>query len=101
MDSGLPLADGAVIVASSGQLSCDLGGEAAILSMKDGLYYGLNAVGARIWELLQMPRRVAEIRDALVEEYAVGPEQCEQDLRELLERLAVAGLIEIRAETTA
>jgi hypothetical protein len=48
-----------------------------------------------------MPRRVAEIRDALLEEYAVGPERCEQDLRELLEQLSTAGLIEIRAETTA
>ena len=29
-------------------VSCDLVDEAAILNMKDGVYYGLNSVGARI-----------------------------------------------------
>ena len=33
-------------------VSCDLDGEAAILNIKDGVYYGLDPVGAKIWNLI-------------------------------------------------
>ncbi len=45
-----------------------------------GVYYGLNAVGASIWNLLQQPRTVSEIRDAILGEYEAEPQQCERDL---------------------
>jgi len=35
--------------------TCDLAGEAAILGLKNGIYYGLDPVGARIWNLIQTP----------------------------------------------
>jgi hypothetical protein len=31
---------------SQNQVSCNLGGEAAILNLKSGIYFGLNPVGA-------------------------------------------------------
>ena len=57
------------IVVHEGQVSSDLGGEVAILDLKGGTYYGLDAVGARIWSLIQEPKKVEEIRDILVSEY--------------------------------
>jgi hypothetical protein len=84
------------IVAAREQVSSDLGGEVAILDLKSGTYYGLDAVGARIWSLLQEPRTVEEIRDVLVREYEVDDERCERDLVALLQRLADEGLIEVR-----
>jgi len=88
-----------VVVASPDQLSCELGGEAAILNMKSGRYYGLDPIGARIWSLIQKPVKVAEVRDTLLEEYEVAAEQCEAELIGLLEKLAGAGLVEVHAET--
>ena len=44
------------MVATKDQVSCDLAGEAAILNIKSGVYYGLDPVGARIWNLMQEPR---------------------------------------------
>jgi hypothetical protein len=82
------------IVAAREQVSSDLGGEVAILDLKSGTYYGLDAVGARIWSLLQEPRTVEEIRDVLVREYEVDDERCERDLVALLQRLADEGLVE-------
>jgi hypothetical protein len=41
--------------ATRDQVSSDLKGEVAILDLKAGVYYGLDAVGARVWELLQGP----------------------------------------------
>ena len=82
-------------MAAKDQVSSDLGGEVAILDLKAGVYYGLDAVGARIWSLIQEPRTVNEIRDILLEEYEVEPERCERDLLVLLQRLADEGIIEV------
>ena len=83
-------------MAANDQVSSDLGGEVAILDLKAGVYYGLDAVGARIWSLIQEPITVNEIRDILLEEYEVEPERCEHDLLALLRRLADEGLVEVR-----
>jgi hypothetical protein len=85
--------DDSRFVVSPDQVSCDLGGEAAILHLKSAIYYGLDPVGARIWDLLRTPKTLAELRDAVVAEYEVDSETCERDLRDLLEKLAAAGLI--------
>jgi hypothetical protein len=89
------------VVAAKDQVSTDLGGEIAILDLKGGAYYGLDAVGARIWSLLQEPTTVREVRDVLVSEYEVEHDRCERDLIALLRRLAGEGLIEVRDETLA
>ena len=88
-----------IIVASKEQVSCDLAREMAILDVKSGTYYGLNAVGAWIWQLIQEPRTVYEVCDALLKEYEVEPERCERDLLALLQELADKGLIEVKDET--
>ena len=85
------------VVAAKDQVSSDLGGEVAILDLKAGMYYGLDAVGARIWSLIEEPRTVNEIRDILLKEYDVEPERCERDLLALLRRLADEGLVEVRS----
>jgi ornithine carbamoyltransferase len=87
------------VVAATNQVSSDLGGETAILNLKNSVYYGLDAVGTRIWELMQEPRTVNEIRDALLEEYEVEPDRCERDLLDLLDQLAAENLIEVTHET--
>ena len=83
------------VVASQNPVSANLAGEAVILDPDSGMYYGLNEVGARVWELIQEPKMVDEIRDALLAEYEVEPERCQQDLFALLQNLADKGLVEI------
>jgi hypothetical protein len=85
-----------IVVAAKDQVSCDLAGEAAILNIKNGVYYGLDPVGARIWQLIQQPRSVDEVRETLVGEYEVEPERCEQDLITLFEKLLAEGLVELK-----
>jgi hypothetical protein len=89
------------VVAAEDQVFSDLGDEIAILDLKGGTYYGLDAVGARIWNLIQRPRTVREIQEVLVSEYDVDPDRCARDLIALLRRLAEEGLIEVRDETSA
>ena len=89
------------VAASTEQVSSELSGEVVILNLKAGVYHGLDATGARVWELLQQPRKVAEIRDVLLAEYDVEPERCERDLLELLADLAGNGLLEITNDPAA
>jgi hypothetical protein len=101
MSMSLNICDRSVVVAAKDQVSCDLAGEAAILNIKSGVYYGLDPVGARIWNLMQEPRAVAEIQDTIVGEYDVEPERCARDLVGLLEKLLAEGLIEVKESTGA
>jgi Coenzyme PQQ synthesis protein D (PqqD) len=84
-----------VVVAAADQVSCDLEGEAAVLNLKTGVYYGLDDIGALIWRMLDEPRRVDDLVDVLLGEYEVDREECQRDLIALLGELAVRGLVEI------
>ena len=85
-----------IVVVAKEQVSCPLGEEAAVLNLKNSVYYGLDSVGARVWTLLQQPRSVGELRDTLLSEYEVEARRCEQDLLALLESMRSEGLIEVR-----
>ena len=91
----ITLSDKSRIVVSKDQVSCDLAGEAAILNLKNGVYYGLDPVGARIWNLVQQPTTFSQIRDALLDDYDVEKVRLETDIKELLDKLAEHGLIDI------
>jgi hypothetical protein len=80
---------------TAGQLYADLGSDLAILDSRSGIYYGLDPVGARIWSLLLDLKSVAEIRNALLEEYEVEPCQVEGDVAHLLGELFTRSLIEL------
>ena len=95
------ISDQTVVVAAKDQVSCDLAGEAAILNINSGIYYGLDPVGARIWNLMQEPRAVADIQSTITDEYDVEPERCARDLVELLEKLLAEGLIEVKDSSAA
>ena len=90
----MSLAADAAIVAAPEQISCNLSGEAVILNLRTGNYFGLSPVGARVWELLQTPRTIPQIRDLLIAEYEVDPVRCELDLQALVEQLSSQGLIQ-------
>ncbi|HUP39583.1 MAG TPA: PqqD family protein [Vicinamibacterales bacterium] len=94
--SASPLTDGSRITVSSNQISCDLAGEIAILNLDNGVYYGLDPVGARLWTLLQEPQTFAQVRGALLLEFDVDADVLESDLRELLGDLIKQGLIDIQ-----
>ena len=92
------ISDRSTVVVAKDQVSCDLSGEAAILNLKTSVYFGLNTVGASIWKLIQEPKTVSEIRDAILKEYDVEPDRYEADLLALLKELFDKELIEVKNE---
>jgi hypothetical protein len=87
-----------IVVATREQISCNLNGEAVILNLSNGMYYGLDAIGAHIWSLIQEPKAVSDIVETLTVEYEVERDRCQRDLLTLLGRLAAENLISIEPQ---
>lgn len=83
------------LVASSQQVSTTLSGEAVILHVANGLYYGLTQVGARAWELLQQPATLQQVVDTVVAEFAVEPATAKADILALATELQAKGLLDV------
>ena len=64
-----------------------------LLDLTTEVYYSLNDVGARVWELADGQHAVAAIVDALADEYDAGRDQISEDVHALIEQLAAEGLI--------
>jgi len=71
----------------------DLEGQAVILDLSSGLYFGLNEVGTRIWTLIGEGRSVADIVQILSHEYEADASNIERDVRELADALLSRNLI--------
>ncbi|HEX2779597.1 MAG TPA: PqqD family protein [Gemmatimonadaceae bacterium] len=86
----------ATVVASPEHISCDVADEVVLLSVTTGEYYSMNAVAADVWHRVQQPRRLSELRDELLEEYAdVSAEQCERELLQLMVELLRYGFVDL------
>jgi Coenzyme PQQ synthesis protein D (PqqD) len=90
------ITDTTTFVVTRDVLASDFADELVLLNLRDGVYYGLDHAGVRIWQLLQQPSTMAELRDAILHEYDVEPGRCSKDLLSLLADLAAHGLVEVR-----
>jgi hypothetical protein len=91
-----PISGHTTVVAAGELLSTEFSEESVILNLRDGVYYGLDNVGARIWGLIQQPITVNAVRDVVVSEYDVSPDKAWEDLLQLLHALTSRGLVEFR-----
>jgi hypothetical protein len=89
----MPFTSTSCVVLSDEQVSTSLGDETVILGMADGVYSGLDAVGARVWTLLATPQRVSELVSAVTREFDVRADECERDVLALLDELAERRLV--------
>jgi hypothetical protein len=76
-----------------------IAGEVLLLPIREKVgdlesIYALNEVGARVWELLDGRRSVADLRDSIVAEFDVSPDRAEADILEFLGKLeALEGVV--------
>lgn len=73
----------------------ELHGETVLLELSRGVYFGLDEVGTRVWQLLAEGRSLQETVAALVDEYDVSEEQGAEDLLALVRELEERRLVEI------
>ena len=97
--SGERLTGAAVLVRNDAELlTTVVDGELIGMSVEQGACYGLNAVGTRIWELLDEPRSIAELCTLLTDEYDIEASDCLKDVVDLAEELRAEGLVTVKAD---
>lgn len=72
-------------------LSAKVGDEVVMMSARNGNYIGLSKVGARIWELIEVPRSLDDVCAQLVREFDVAPEVCRAEVVTFLGKLVQHG----------
>lgn len=88
--------DTTTIMQRSGrQVACTLNGEVALLDLDKGLYFGLQGVGAHVWEALQEPRSIDEIISTVLSDFDVTAETCRVDVLKFVASLVDAGVVEM------
>ena len=85
---------------NAAMLFTDLDDTIVMMDPDKGMYYELGSVGSRIWTLLETPRSVSDVCDALVEEYDVTPDVCRRDVVSFIEEAGELGIIETGAPAT-
>ena len=71
----------------------DLEGQAVMLDLSSGLYFGLNEVGTRIWTLMAEGRDFSAIVQALAREFDADESTIERDVRDLVDVLRSRNLM--------
>jgi hypothetical protein len=72
-----------------------LAGEAVLLDLASGTYFGLDEVGTRIWQLLGEHGAAEPVVAALLDEYDVDEARVRADLDRLVRELQEKGLVRI------
>lgn len=70
-----------------------IAGETVILDLDAGLYFGLDPVGARIWELVAEGATLDAVAAQMVVEYDVARETVESDIDTLVTALLEKSLV--------
>jgi hypothetical protein len=72
-----------------------VGEDAFLLNTQTNKYYGLEKVGARLWQLLNEGKSLKDAHQVIMSEYEVDPDELQQDILELINNLMENGLVEI------
>jgi len=86
------------VAPSKNVLTQEVSGEMVLMNLSSEQYFGLDAVGTRVWNLLEQGVAPADLLSILLREYEVEQQQLESDIEELLGQLLEAGLVQVGAE---
>ena len=90
--------DAAAVTMPSHVVTRALEDESVLLNLKSETYFGLDAVGTRMLEVLQSAKSVSDAVTQLASEYDAEESTIRADLQSLLERLVENGLVELHGD---
>ena len=95
MSPEAPLAPATALRQRAGVLHRELEGEAVLLDLEAGTYFGLNESGTRAWALIGGGSTLGAVHAALIAEFDAAPERVWDDLVALARELLRNRLVEI------
>ena len=72
-----------------------LDGESVLLNLETEKYFGLDATGTRMWDLVTASANIDAAYTQLLEEFEVEPQTLRGDLNDLMDRLIEHGLLQV------
>lgn len=78
----------------------DLADESVLLNLDTGTYFGLDAIGTRVWNLVAEHGSTSLAVDTLLAEYDVDAPRLERDVTALINQLLAKRLLTTDAEQT-
>ena len=84
---------GTLVTRRPGLMEAEVDGELVALSIDRGECYGFNATATELWRLLDVPRTLDALCQALVAAFAVDRVTCAADVAAVLDQLAGQGLV--------
>ncbi len=90
-----------IVEANSNLMMADLEGEAVLLNIQTGRYFGLNEVGTTVWSLLKTPCSIEDILQHMQELYEVSSDALQEDLLQFLADMEKRNLLRINVPANA
>ena len=91
------LSASSVVARVNGVAEAEIDGEIVALNIDSGACYGMKGVASSVWRIIAEPKRVADIRELLLDKYEIDSDTCERQLLDLLAELRAEGLIDLVA----
>lgn len=85
-----------LLTRSTSVIDSEIDNEVVMMSLQAGQYFGLDQIGARIWQLLSAERTIAELCEQLASEYDVTREQCENDVLAFVNELLANDILTVK-----
>lgn len=100
MSADTPIGPDTVVTRSEEPVAVEVDRKVVMMSVDQGMYFGLEGTGPRIWALLEQPRSVRQLCDELTREFNVDRDVVEREVGTFLEELRRAQLVRFHVPAT-
>jgi hypothetical protein len=100
VNSDTPIGPETLVTRSEEPVAVEVDRTVVMMSVDQGMYFGLEGVGPRVWSLLEQPRSVRQLCEALISEFEVAPDVCRHEVGNFLEDLRRAQLVRFHDPAT-
>lgn len=84
-----------IVIRTNEVVSTDMDDETVMMSIDKGMYYGLDTIATRIWELIEKPLAVSDLCNILLSEFEVDRDNCQRDVLRFLNEMQNDELIKV------
>ena len=101
MSTSEPFGPDTIVARNDDLIAVEVDQTVVMMSVEQGMYFGLDGVGPRIWSLLETPHAFGDLCRELQQEYNVEPDVCRDEVQSFLTELIESGLVHVHGGSSA
>ena len=98
MNPETPIGPQSYVARNEEPIAVEVDRSVVMMSLDQGMYFGLEGTGPSIWALLEQPRTVQQLCDELMVKFEVDADVCLREVCGILQEMRRAGLVQIYDE---